>query len=109
MTFNTFLQGVTTAGVGIIIFFLKKTLTDLNKKIEKNESKIENIENDLMERVDLMNKEFNNLKSDLPFIYTTREDHAAAMNAVDKKMTGIDRKLDKILDFTISKGGQKND
>ncbi|CAH8721322.1 hypothetical protein [Paenibacillus melissococcoides] len=45
-----------------------------------------------------MKKELDDLRSDLPFIYTTREDFIRTMNNVDKK-------LDKIHDSML--GGQR--
>ncbi|CAH8249706.1 hypothetical protein WJ0W_006890 [Paenibacillus melissococcoides] len=48
--------------------------------------------------VDELKKELDDLRSDLPFIYTTREDFIRTMNNVDKK-------LDKIHDSML--GGQR--
>lgn len=49
--------------------------------------------------MDDLEKELDDLRSDLPFIYTTREDFIRTMNNVDKK-------LDKIHDSMI--GGGRN-
>lgn len=88
MDWNWALQTATMLGVGIIGFFLKTTMSEIKSKLKDNEAHIQKVEENL-----------NNLKSDLPFIYTTREDHAAAMNAVDRKVTDMDKKLDRLLEF----------
>lgn len=88
MDLNWALQTATMLGVGVIGFFLKTTMSEIKLKLKDNEAHIQKVEENL-----------NNLKSDLPFIYTTREDHAAAMNAVDRKVTDMDKKLDRLLEF----------
>jgi hypothetical protein len=97
MDLNWALQTITMLGIGAIGFFLKTTMTEIKTKLKDNEARIQKVEENL-----------NNLKSDLPFIYTTREDHAAAMNAVDRKITGMDKKLDKMLEFmSLERGGKR--
>lgn len=98
MDFGWVMQTATMIGIGIIGYFLKSTMGDLKLRMKDNEDKVQQVEEKL-----------NNLKSDLPFIYTTREDHATAMNAVDQKITGIDKKMDKLLDYlTIERGGRRD-
>ena len=98
MELSWVLQTVTAVGIGIIGYFLKTTMNELKLRVKENEDKIQQVE-----------EKFNNLKSDLPFIYTTREDHAAAMNAVDRKITGTDKKLDKLIEYlTVERGGKRD-
>ncbi|SFH21559.1 hypothetical protein SAMN05660649_04282 [Desulfotomaculum arcticum] len=98
MDFGWMMQTATMIGIGIIGYFLKTTMNDLKIRMKENENRVQDVEDKL-----------NNLKSDLPFIYTTREDHAAAMNAVDRKITGMDKKLDKLLEYlTIERGGRRD-
>lgn len=66
---------VCTLVVGALTFFLKKTLTSLEKADERNAAKIAEVEKDL-----------NDLKADLPLIYVTREDFIRVSNNIDKKL-----------------------
>ena len=66
---------VCTLIVGALTFFLKKTLTSLEKADERNAAKIAEVEKDL-----------NDLKADLPLIYVTREDFIRVSNNIDKKL-----------------------
>ncbi|MCQ5026802.1 hypothetical protein NE612_08115 [Oscillibacter valericigenes] len=66
---------VCTLVVGALTFFLKKTLSSLEKADERNAAKIAEVEKDL-----------NDLKADLPLIYVTREDFIRVSNDIDKKL-----------------------
>jgi len=66
---------VCTVIVGALSFFIKKTFSDLECADRKNAEQIE----DLKEK-------FNDLKSDLPLIYVTREDFIRIMNRVEDKL-----------------------
>ncbi|WP_346298538.1 hypothetical protein [Alistipes sp.] len=66
---------VCTLVVGALTFFLKKTLSSLEKADERNAAKIAEVEKDL-----------NDLKADLPLIYVTREDFIRVSNNIDKKL-----------------------
>ena len=88
MELNWILQTGTMLLIGAVGFFLKSTLAELKCQIK-----------DTGNRVDALEKEIDDLRSDLPFLYTTREDFIRTMNNVDKK-------LDKIHDRMI--GGVRN-
>ena len=45
------------------------------------------------------------LKSDLPLVYTLREDFIRSMNSVDHNISGLDQKLDRVLNL-ISVGSK---
>lgn len=64
-----------TLVVGALTFFLKKTLSSLEKADEKNAAKIAKVAQDL-----------NDLKADLPLIYVTREDFIRVSNNIDNKL-----------------------
>ena len=66
---------VCTLVVGALAFFLKKTLSSLEKADERNAAKIAEVEKDL-----------NDLKADLPLIYVTREDFIRVSNNIDNKL-----------------------
>ncbi|BFH10865.1 hypothetical protein WJ0W_007091 [Paenibacillus melissococcoides] len=87
MEWNWIIQTATMLGIGAIGYFLKTTMAELKTQINKN-----------AQDVDELKKELDDLRSDLPFIYTTREDFIRTMNNVDKK-------LDKIHDSML--GGQR--
>ncbi|MGI6254232.1 MAG: hypothetical protein ACOYJZ_01235 [Acutalibacter sp.] len=76
-----------TLVVGALTFFFKKTLATLEDADKKNAADIREV-----------SKELNDLKSDLPLIYVTREDYIRIMNRVEDK-------LDKLLyGAGVSKG-----
>lgn len=102
---NWITQTIITLGIGTIAYFLKdfkKSVQDsfskMHKSIEDNEKKIEKSKEYTDAKVGELNKELNDLKADLPFIYVTREDHIRQMN-------NIDRKLDRIYDALGKKEG----
>ncbi|PZM65889.1 hypothetical protein SK3146_02496 [Paenibacillus konkukensis] len=88
MDFNWAMQTITMLGIGVIGYFLKTSMSEIKGQIKEN-----------AQRVSTLEKELDDLRSDLPFIYTTREDFIRTMNNVDKK-------LDKIHDSMI--GGGRN-
>lgn len=69
---------ICTLVVGALTFFIKRTLTDLEKADEQNKAKIEAVEEKL-----------NDLKADLPLVYVTREDYIRVMNRVEDKLDQI--------------------
>jgi hypothetical protein len=78
MDLNWVLQTATMLGIGAIGFFLKTTMSEIKQQIRENAQRVDNLE-----------KELDDLRSDLPFIYTTREDFIRTMNNVDKKLDRI--------------------
>ncbi|MNW34015.1 hypothetical protein D3C74_109820 [compost metagenome] len=88
MDLNWALQTITMLGVGVIGYFLKSSMSEIKGQIKEN-----------AQRVTVLEKELDDLRSDLPFIYTTREDFIRTLNNVDKK-------LDKIQDSLI--GGSRH-
>lgn len=88
MEYTWIVQTGTLLGIGAIGWFIKTAMADIKEKIKSNEG-----------RVDQLEQKLENLKADLPFIYTTREDFIRTMNNVDKK-------LEKIHDVLLAtKGG----
>lgn len=67
-----------TAAVGVLGFFLKRTLKALESADEKNATRIREVE-----------KEVNDLKADMPLLYVTREDYIRVMNRVEEKLDRI--------------------
>lgn len=97
-----------TLVVGGLTFFVKKMISDLESADKRNAAAIEKVDQkqsaalkDLEVKQDKHLKELSgqlsDLKSDLPLVYTLREDFIRSMNNVDRSMSGLDQKLDKVL------------
>lgn len=104
MDLSWVLQTVIAIGIGIIGYFLKTTVAELKKQIKANLEKVTNVENKLNGKLDELEKELSDLKSDLPFIYVTREDFIRSMNTVGNKFDKVGDKLDKIYDCMMERG-----
>ena len=74
-TIITAIVGVAAWGVKNAIADMKSTITELKKADEKNADDIANVRGEL-----------NDLKSDLPLIYVTREDFIRVSNNIDQKL-----------------------
>lgn len=75
-----------TLVVGALAFFLKRTLSSLEEADRKNAAEIEKVKNDL-----------NDLKSDLPLVYTQRDDFVRTMNRFEDTVNRWGEKLDKFI------------
>lgn len=91
------IQTATTILVGLVGWSIRSTLAELKNSIAKNSSDIE--KNDLKHTVavEQVKKEISDLKSDLPLVYTLREDYIRCQQNQEKKMNSIEEKLDKLL------------
>lgn len=67
-----------TLVVGALTYFIKKTLAGLESADKQNAEHIERVEEKL-----------NDLKSDLPLVYVTREDYIRTMNRIEDKLDQI--------------------
>lgn len=94
MDLNWVMQTVTMIGIGAIGYFLKTTVSELKEQIKDNSKKVDEVEDKVGKKIGELEKELDDLKSDLPFIYVTREDFIRSLNNVDSK-------LDKIYDSMI--------
>lgn len=92
MQFKGILDGIKNNNA--VVKGVEKTL---NGKIDSLEKKIyEEIEKNCDDICEVKN-ELNQLKADLPFVYTLREDFIRTLNNVDNKMGTIENKIDKLL------------
>lgn len=92
-----------TLVVGALTYFFKKTLTSLEDADKKNadiQAEARKREQELKELIG----QFNDLKSDMPLVYTLREDFIRSMNSVDHNISGLDQKLDQVLRLMTSFG-----
>ena len=103
LSLSWIMQTVIMIGVGCIAYFAKEnhksvkdSMTEIKTSLKDTDKKIKEAREYTDIKVNELNKEFNNLKADLPFIYVTRGDHVRQMNNIDAKMGGMDKKLDSI-------------
>ena len=104
MDLSWILQAATMIGIGIIGYFLKTTVAELKEQIKASSKKVLDVEDKLNGKLDALGKELDDLKSDLPFIYVTREDFIRAMNNVGTNFDKVGEKLDKIYDRMTERG-----
>ena len=101
MSFLSFLPTIisvlSTVMISLVAWGFRTTISEIRNATKKNTERIEKLEDN-----------FNNLKSDLPIVYVLREDFVRSMNNVEGKMGGMDAKLDRILEKTIANGGKKD-
>lgn len=90
-------QTILTIAVAVIGWSIKSTLGSIRDDIKENADDIEKLDVKQTTAVEQVKTDLNNLKSDLPFVYVTREDYIRTMNNVDKQMTVMDGKLDRLL------------
>lgn len=102
------IESLAACGIGVIAFFLRNQLnsiqksieqnsTDIQKQTEKINQRIDEVEEKSKKDVDAVREELNNLKADMPLIYTLREDFIRTLNNVETKMQGIESKIDRLL------------
>jgi len=92
----TIISVLSTVMISLVAWGFRTTISEIRNATKKNTERIEKLEDN-----------FNDLKSDLPLIYVLREDFVRSMNSVENKMGGIDNKLDRLLEKT-AKGGKSD-
>ena len=93
---------LSTLIVGALAYFMKRTLDSYQKADEMNAADIKEVDKKHTEEVEKLKTQINELKSDLPLVYVLREDFIRTLNNVDKQMSDINVKLDKILQAKIT-------
>lgn len=91
-----------TLVVGALTYFIKKTLVSLEDADKKNADDIRAEAAKREQELKELTEHFNDLKSDLPLVYTLREDFIRSMNSVDHNISGLDQKLDQVLQLITS-------
>ena len=92
-----------TLVVGALTYFIKKTLVSLEEADKKNAADIREEARRREEDLKDLSGQLNDLKSDLPLVYTLREDFIRSMNSVDHNPSRLAQKLDRVLNL-ISAG-----
>ena len=128
MSFLSFLPSIlsilSTVIIALVAWGFRSTVSEVRSEIkknteniEKNSRLIEKVSSEYDDRIDkLATKQgvrmekletnFNDLKSDLPLLYVLREDFVRTMNNVESKIGGMDNKLDRLLEKIVKvKGG----
>ena len=82
------ITGVVSALCGAVVFFLKRGLDKTEKRLEKQETMTRDLEEKLNKTI-----------SDMPFLYTLREDFI-------RSTANHDRKLDQIISLLTTSSGK---
>lgn len=93
-----------TLVVGALTYFIKKMLASLEDADKKNAADIRAEAAKREQEVKELTGQLNDLKSDMPLVYTLREDFIRSMNSVDHNISGLDQKVDQILRLITSFG-----
>ena len=91
------LQTLITIALGLVGWSVKNSIAELKNGIKHNADDIKRLEEQHSSKMERIKEKFDDLKSDLPFVYVTREDYVHTMNNVDKQMSDINGKLDRLL------------
>ena len=91
-----------TLVVGALTYFIKKTLVSLEEADKKNAADIREEERKREQDIKDLSGQLNDLKSDMPLVYTLREDFIRSMNSVDHNMSELGQKLDRVLNLISS-------
>lgn len=93
-----------TLVVGALAYFIKKTLASLEDADKKNAADIQAEASKREQELKELTGQFNDLKSDMPLVFTLREDFIRSMNSVEHNIGGLDQKLDQVLQLIASLG-----
>ena len=91
-----------TLVVGALAYFIKKTLTSLEDADKKNAADIQAEAAKRERELKELTGQFNDLKNELPMVFTLREDFIRSLNNVEEDIGKVDRKIDKVLEIMTS-------
>jgi len=77
--------------IGVLGFFMKRTLTQIERQFEQQKSETDKKISDQQNRTEKLEEKLNTFIGNMPFQYTLRDDFIRAF-------AGLENKLDKILD-----------
>ena len=98
-----------TLVVGALTYFIKKTLVSLEEADKRNAADIREEERKREQDIKDLSGQLNDLKSDMPLVYTLREDFIRSMNSVDHNMSELGQKLDRVLNLISSQQAGRKD
>lgn len=103
-----------TLVVGALTYFIKKTLVSLEDADKKNADDIRAEAAKRERELKELSGQFNDLKNELPIVFTLREDFIRSMNNVDlnigkveRNIGKVDQKVDQVLQIITSIGKEK--
>ena len=88
--------------MGALTYFIKKTLVSREEADKRNAADIREEERKREQDIKDLSGQLNDLKSDMPLVYTLREDFIRSMNSVDHNMSELGQKLDRVLNLISS-------
>ena len=88
-----------TLVVGGLPYFINNTIVSRVEADKKNAADIREEERKREQDIKDLSGQLGDLKSDLPLVYTLREDFIRSMNSVDHNISGLDQKLDRVLNL----------
>ena len=91
-----------TLVVGALTYFMKRTLVSLEDADKQNAADIQAEARKREQEVKELTGHLNDLKSDMPLVYTLREDFMRSMSSVDHNISELDQKLDQVLQLITS-------
>lgn len=108
ITFSDVMALVITGALGLLAWFLKNYLSDIqktndyqNKKLgeidEKFDKRIAAVEQESRKELKRVDREIADMKSDFATMFVLREDYFRAMDKMDTNFRDIDRKIDRLL------------
>lgn len=98
------LQLILTSVFGFIAKSIDRTVKQLKVDILENKHRIEKTEEKQSQQMEKMRQEFAALKSDLPLVYTLREDYIRVQQSQEKQINTLIDKVDKIAERIAENG-----
>lgn len=89
MDVSFLIQTATGIAIGALAYFMKQTFQTIKDDIKANNCKVETSESHFNKELGKLKDEINDLKADLPIVFTLREDFIRSMNNVDFKLDKI--------------------
>lgn len=93
-----------TLAVGALTYFVKKTLTSLEDADKKNAADIQAEAAKREQELKELTGHLNDLKNELPMVFTLREDFIRSVNNIEHNISKVDRKVDQVLQIMTSSG-----
>lgn len=108
ITFSDVMALVITGALGLLAWFLKNYLADIQKTNESQNAKLNEIDEKFDKRIAALeqesrmeikrvDRELSDMKSDFATMFVLREDYFRAMDKMDMNFRDIDRKIDRLL------------
>lgn len=108
ITFADVMAAVIALGGGVLTYFIKKWLADIDRGNKQIQERIEQNDKKVNERIDRLEQkndediqgirsEISQMKADLPVVYVLREDYIRVANNMEENIKELGRKIDMLL------------